>query len=124
MYGYGVLIIHKGVLKAGVASHSPAGVEKMEAMRVMSALAQPTRLGVYQLLVEKLPDGLAAGEIARVVEMSPNGMTAHFTILTAAGLVSSEKIGRTVIYKAETKPVEALSAFLADAVERGEQARP
>jgi ArsR family transcriptional regulator len=96
----------------------------MEAMRVMSALAQPTRLGVYQLLVEKLPDGLAAGEIARVMEMSPNGMTAHFTILTAAGLVSSEKIGRTVIYKAETRPVEALSAFLADAVERGKQARP
>lgn len=93
----------------------------MEAMRVMSALAQPTRLGVYQLLVDKLPEGLPAGEIARVMGMSPNGMTAHFTILSAAGLVFSQKTGRTVIYKAETKPVEALGRFLANAIGRDGQ---
>jgi DNA-binding transcriptional ArsR family regulator len=61
---------------------------------------------------------MAAGDIAREVGMSPNGMTAHFTILSAAGLVSSEKIGRSVIYTAETEPVEELSALLANAVER------
>ncbi len=95
----------------------------MEAMQVMSALAQATRLRVYQRLVDELPNGMAAGEIAKGVEMSPNGMTAHFTILSAAGLVSSEKVGRTVIYKAETQPVEELSEFLANAVERGKSAR-
>ncbi|WP_242095910.1 metalloregulator ArsR/SmtB family transcription factor [Sphingomonas sp. CROZ-RG-20F-R02-07] len=92
-------------------------------MQVMSALAQATRLKVYQRLVDELPNGLAAGEIAKAMDMSPNGMTSHFTILAAAGLVSSEKIGRTVIYKAETQPVEDLSAFLATAVERGRSAR-
>lgn len=95
----------------------------MEAMQVMSALAQTTRLKVYRRLVDELPGGLAAGEIARAMEMSPNAMTAHFTILSAAGLVSSEKIGRTVIYRAETQPVEELSTFLAEAVERGRKAR-
>ena len=95
----------------------------MEAMQVMSALAQTTRLKVYQRLVEELPNGLAAGEIAKAMDMSPNGMTSHFTILAAAGLVSSEKIGRTVLYRAETRPVEELSFFLADAVERGKKAR-
>ncbi|MGJ3629333.1 hypothetical protein AB5I41_25230 [Sphingomonas sp. MMS24-JH45] len=42
-------------------------------------------------------------------------------MLAAAGLISSEKRGRHVIYR-ETKPVEQLSAFLADAVERGRSA--
>ncbi|UZK71100.1 metalloregulator ArsR/SmtB family transcription factor [Sphingomonas sp. S1-29] len=91
-------------------------------MQVMSALAQATRLRVYQRLIEQLPAGMTAGEIAREVDMSPNGMTAHFTILSAAGLVTSQKVGRTVIYKAETRPVEELSGFLADAVERGRRA--
>lgn len=95
----------------------------MEAMQVMSALAQTTRLKVYRRLVDELPEGMAAGEIAKAMEMSPNGMTAHFAILSAAGLVSSEKIGRTVIYRAETQPVEELSEFLANAVERGRKAR-
>lgn len=91
----------------------------MQAMQVMSALAQPTRLDVWRLLVERLPDGMGAGDIAKAVGMSKNGMSAHFTILTAAGLVSSRKIGRAIVYKAETSLVEELSTFLAAACEKG-----
>ncbi|MGK2911529.1 MAG: ArsR/SmtB family transcription factor [Sphingobium sp.] len=89
----------------------------------MSALSQATRWRVYQQLVDKLPDGMSAGEIAKAVEMSPNGMSPHFAILAAAGLVSFEKVGRTVTYRAETEPVAELSAFLANAVERGRATR-
>ncbi len=96
----------------------------MQAMRIMSALSQATRWKVYQQLVQKLPEGMSAGDIAKAVSMSPNGMTPHFAILTAAGLVSSEKVGRTVTYKAETEPVAELSGFLAAAVERGRALRP
>ncbi|NLS27981.1 hypothetical protein S2M10_29840 [Sphingomonas sp. S2M10] len=95
----------------------------MQAMRVMSALSQATRWKVYQELVAKLPEGMTAGDIARAVGMSPNGMTPHFAILSAAGLVSSEKVGRTVTYRAETEPVAELSDFLTDAVARGRAAR-
>lgn len=90
----------------------------MKAMRMMSALSQPTRWKVYQLLVEALPGGMAAGEIAESVGMSRNGMSPHFAILTAAGLLSSEKSGRTVTYRAETEPVEGLNDFLARAIEK------
>ncbi|MGI4732233.1 MAG: ArsR/SmtB family transcription factor [Janthinobacterium lividum] len=121
MYYQYSMMIWPVVLKPGTASRSVSGVENVEAMQVMSALAQATRLKVYRRLVDELPNGMAAGEIAREVEMSPNGMTSHFTILAAAGLVSSEKTGRTVLYSAETRPVEELSAFLADAVERGKK---
>ncbi len=95
----------------------------MQAMQVMSALSQVTRWRVYEQLVAKLPDGMAAGEIAKAVRMTPNGMSAHFAILTAAGLVSSEKTGRTVTYKAETEPVAGLAAFLGEALERGRSTR-
>ncbi|MFK3889558.1 ArsR/SmtB family transcription factor [Sphingomonas sp. NPDC079357] len=91
----------------------------MQAIQIMSALAQASRLRVYEILVDSLPEGLTAGEISKAVGMSPNGMTPHYAVLTAAGLISAEKRGRHVIYRAQTKPVEQLSAFLADAVERG-----
>jgi DNA-binding transcriptional ArsR family regulator len=91
----------------------------MHAMRMMSALSQATRWKVYQELVDRLPGGMSAGEIAKAVGMSANGMSPHFAILTAAGLISSEKAGRTITYKAETEPVAELSGFLSAAVERG-----
>lgn len=88
-------------------------------MQVMSALAQPTRLQVWRTLVDRLPDGMTAGDIAQAVGMSKNGMSPHFAILSAAGLVRSEKIGRSVIYRAETAGVQELSSFLSHACNRG-----
>jgi len=41
-------------------------------------------------------------------------MSAHLAILSRAGLVTSEKVGKTVIYRGVTGPVEELSGLLAD----------
>ena len=91
----------------------------MKAMQIMSALAQPTRWAVYRRLVDELPGGMTASDIAEAVGMSRNGMSPHFAILSAAGLLSSEKSGRTVTYRAETGPVEELSDFLSLATDKG-----
>jgi DNA-binding transcriptional ArsR family regulator len=40
-------------------------------------------------------------------------MSAHLAILSRAGIVTSEKTGRTVVYRAATGPVEDASRFLA-----------
>lgn len=95
----------------------------MKAMQIMSALAQPTRWAVYRRLVDELPGGMTASDIAEAVGMSRNGMSPHFAILSAAGLLSSEKSGRTVTYRAETTPVEGLGEFLARAIEKGREGR-
>lgn len=92
-------------------------------MQMMSALSQPTRWEVYSLLVDVLPSGMAASDIADAVGMSRTAMSPHFAILSAAGLLSSEKSGRTVTYRAETEPVEELATFLAGAVEKGKTSR-
>lgn len=84
----------------------------MKAMQVMSALSQPTRLKTYQLLLAALPEGMASGEIAEATKTIPTGMSAHLAILSRAGLVKSKKVGRTVVYRAEHKPIEGLKEFL------------
>ncbi len=90
----------------------------MQAIQIMSALAQDTRLRVYRLLVDALPGGMSASDVAEAVGMTRNGMSAHFAILTAARLVSSNKVGRNVFYKAETASLKELTSFLSRAVER------
>ena len=95
----------------------------MQALQVMSALAQVTRLEVFSLLVDQLPEGMASGDLAAATGTSPNTMSAHLAILARAGLVQSDKVGRTVVYRAQTTTVEELSAFLARACERGKRSQ-
>lgn len=86
----------------------------MQAMRTMSALSQATRLAVFRRLVGALPDGMASGDIAVATGTSANSMSAHLAVLTRAGLATSERSGRAIIYRAVTEPVEELTRFLDD----------
>ncbi len=82
------------------------------AIDCLSALAQPTRLEVFRLLVKQEPDGLPAGEIARRTDVPHNTMSTHLSILTRAGLVSVERHSRSMIYRVELETVRALVMFL------------
>lgn len=82
-------------------------------MQVMSALSQPTRLDVLTRLVAALPEGVSAGDLATASRAAPSAMSAHLAILSRAGLVRSTKRGRSVVYKAATKPLDGLVEFLA-----------
>ena len=95
----------------------------MLALQIMSALSQPTRYETFRRLVDALPEGMAAGDIATAIGTTANTMSAHLAIMSRAGLVSSKKIGRTVVYTAETAPAEGLSDFLSRACERGKRIR-
>lgn len=90
----------------------------MKAMQVMSALSQPTRLKVYQLLIDRLPEGMAAGEIAEATKTIPSAMSAHLAILSRAGLVKSKKVGRSVVYRADSAKGRQLIDFLDHAIPR------
>jgi len=76
---------------------------------VFKALADPTRRRVLTLLRNQ---PRSAGEIADQFEVSRPTMSAHFTVLREAGLVSSEKIGKTVTYSINLSVLEeALLTF-------------
>jgi len=87
-------------------------MENELAITALSALAQGTRLDTFRLLVRHEPDGLAAGEIARQLDVPQNTMSAHLGILTRAGLVRSERHSRSIIYRADLDGLRALTLFL------------
>jgi ArsR family transcriptional regulator len=87
-------------------------MESIAAIDALSALAQPTRLETFRLLVRREPDGVPAGEIARLMDVPQNTMSAHLAILSRAGLVRGERHSRSIIYRAEIERLQDLVLFL------------
>ncbi|KIQ00861.1 ArsR family transcriptional regulator [Agrobacterium tumefaciens] len=82
------------------------------AILTLAALAQPTRLETFRLLVAHEPEGMAAGDIARTLVVPQNTMSAHLNILSRAGLVSSQRKSRVIVYRAEMETLRTLTLFL------------
>ena len=87
-------------------------MESITAIEAFTALAQPTRLAAFRLLVQQEPAGLPAGEIARHLDVPHNTMSTHLAILACSGLVSVERHSRSMIYRAELKAVRQLVLFM------------
>ena len=87
-------------------------MDKDSAIVAFAALAQGTRLDVFRLLVRHEPEGLAAGEIARQLDVPQNTMSAHLGILARAGIVRAERQSRSIIYRADLDGLRALTLFL------------
>jgi ArsR family transcriptional regulator, arsenate/arsenite/antimonite-responsive transcriptional repressor len=83
-----------------------------QAILAFAALAQPTRLEVFRLLMAHEPDGLSAGEVARRVGVPHNTMSTHLAILTRAGLIEAERQSRSIVYRAQLRTVRGLTGFL------------
>jgi DNA-binding transcriptional ArsR family regulator len=87
-------------------------MESEAVILALAALAQPTRLDVFRLLVRHEPDGLPAGDIARELAVPHNTMSSHLGILSRAGLVRSERRSRSIIYRAELDRLREAVTFL------------
>jgi len=87
-------------------------MKKDEAITALAALAQATRLETFRLLVKHEPDGVAAGELARSIDVPQNTMSAHLAILSRAGLVIGERHSRTIIYRANLEGFRELTLFM------------
>ena len=96
-------------------------MESNTAIKRLSALAQDSRLAVFRLLVKAGRDGVPAGEIARNLEITPNTLSAQLTVLANAGLVTSRREGRSIIYAAD---YDAMSDLLVHLMEDCCQGRP
>ncbi len=88
-------------------------MESLDATNALGSLAQLTRLDVFRLLVRHEPNGLAAGEIARQLDVPANTMSTHLAILTRAGLTTSIRHSRSIIYRANLDALRTLMVFLA-----------
>lgn len=84
----------------------------MTAVKRLSALAQDSRLEVFRLLVKAGREGVAAGEIARSLGITPNTLSAQLNVLANAGLVMSRREGRSIIYAAHYDAMSDLLLYL------------
>ncbi len=87
-------------------------MDATQAVAALSALAQPTRLEAFRLLVRHEPDGMAAGDLARALAIPHNTLSTHLTILAHAGLVAATRHGRSVTYRATLPAFRELALFL------------
>ncbi len=83
-----------------------------DAVRALAALAQGSRLQIFRRLVGKGPAGLTPGELAAALGVTPTALSFHLKELHTAGLVSQERDGRHLIYRASFDSMNALLAYL------------
>lgn len=87
-------------------------MEKKPVLDALSALAHDMRLDVFRLLIKAGPQGMAAGDIAAALDVRANTLSNNLNILSAAGLVVSQREGRSIRYRAQMQTMRGLLGFL------------
>jgi len=90
-------------------------LEAANAVELLGALAQPTRLEIFRLLMRYRPHGLAAGDIGRLLAVQHNTLSTHLAALEQVGLLASRREGRHIIFAAVPDRADALLGFLSEA---------
>lgn len=84
------------------------------AIETLAALAQTHRLAAFRALVGATPDGMAAGDLAKDLGIAPASLSFHLSSLAGAGLVRSERRGRSIVYFAELSAMRGLIDHLTE----------
>jgi len=95
-------------------------MESNDVVRSLAALAQPVRLQVFRCLVVAGPEGLTPGALVEAIGVPATSLSFHLKELTHAGLVSQERQGRNLIYRAAFDRMNALIGYLTENCCQGE----
>ena len=87
-------------------------MEIYKVTEAFSSLSQETRLRVFKFLIEYGADGAVPGLISSKLKIPANTLSFHLSHMSGAGLVTSEKNGRSVTYFANTELIEDLIGYL------------
>lgn len=87
-------------------------MNQSDAIDAFAALAQPTRIAAFRLLVKVGPEGLPALEISRQLGTKPSTLSGHLSILKRAGVLTATRYQREIHYAANLAAVNALVQFL------------
>lgn len=89
-------------------------MKSTNAIEALAALAQETRLSLFRVLVQRGSLGLPAGEIGERLGIPAPTLSFHLAQLARAGLVSSRREGRSIIYAADFASMNGLVAYLTE----------
>lgn len=87
-------------------------MEQQVVIKALAALAQEMRLRVFRALVVAGPTGLTPGAIASALDVPATSLSFHLKELVHAGLVSQERDGRHLIYRASFVQMNDLLTYL------------
>ena len=82
------------------------------ATTIFEVLTSEARLAIFRLLVKYAPDGLVAGEIARMLGIPKTNLSFHLKAIIYSGLASMERQGRNTRYKANIPLMLETIAYL------------
>ncbi|HET8870079.1 MAG TPA: metalloregulator ArsR/SmtB family transcription factor [Aquabacterium sp.] len=89
-------------------------MEEQDVVKSLAALAQPVRLRVFRALVVAGPGGLTPGALAEQLEVPATSLSFHLKELMHAQLVTQEREGRHLIYRARFDHMNSLLGYLTE----------
>uniref|UniRef100_C5CVF9 Putative transcriptional regulator, ArsR family n=1 Tax=Variovorax paradoxus (strain S110) TaxID=543728 RepID=C5CVF9_VARPS len=95
-------------------------MEEQDIVRSLAALAQPVRLQVFRALVVAGPAGLTPGALVEALDVPATSLSFHLKELAHSGLVTQERSGRNLIYRAAFGQMNALIGYLTENCCQGE----
>jgi len=87
-------------------------MEEQEVVRSLAALAHPARLQVFRALVVVGQQGLTPGTMAEALAMPAATLSFHLKELVHSRLVTQERAGRNIVYRASYDRMNAVLGFL------------
>jgi len=76
-------------------------------------------MAVFRLLARRAPEVVAAGELAEALSLKASTLSVYVSILTRAGLIRQERVGRSIRYGIELGHLGALIDYLVNDCGRG-----
>ncbi|WP_119155091.1 ArsR/SmtB family transcription factor [Caldimonas tepidiphila] len=89
-------------------------MEEKDVVKALAALAQQARLQMFRALVVAGPEGLTPGVLAQRLGVPATTLSFHLKELANAGLITQERDGRRLIYRAEFERMNALLGYLTE----------
>lgn len=89
-------------------------MQETDAVTALAALAQPSRLQIFRALVVAGPEGVLPGVLTVRLRIAAATLSFHLKELHHAGLISQERSGRNLIYRADFTRMTALLAYLTE----------
>jgi ArsR family transcriptional regulator len=99
-------------------------MEEKDVVRSLAALAQSHRLQIFRALVVAGDRGMTPGVMAEGSGIASATLSFHLKELMNAGLVTQERQGRNLVYRASFKHTNALLAYLTENCCQGEECLP
>ena len=88
-------------------------METTEAVAVLAALAQPSRLELFRVLVASSTP-LCAGDLAERLDVPKPTLSFHLKELSQAGLIEARREGRSIFYSVRPEGIRDLMGFLTE----------